>query len=105
PMSDELFEVLKNRTHYGEYVFPSPETGRPYRSMQRVFERAILKAGLANKGLTIYSCRRARLTAWNEVDPVAAMKAAGHELNSNVHYRNYVTVSDKRLNSLVTEVA
>ncbi|MFH0920710.1 MAG: hypothetical protein V1913_10140, partial [Fibrobacterota bacterium] len=98
-------EVLKRRPRVFDYVFPNMDTGRPYNSLQRVFEAAIKAAKLEGRGLTPYALRRTRLTRWNVIDPVAAMAAAGHEPNSNIHYKNYVNVGKDRLHALVSNAA
>jgi len=103
PISEILWELLKARPRVSDYVFPNPDTGRPYNNVQRAFKGAIRRAGLEGKGLTPYALRRTRLTAWNAIDAVAGMQAAGHSLNGSVHYKHYVSISDDRMQNLVAK--
>lgn len=103
PISEKLWKVLESRERVNEYVFPNPETGKPFQNVTKAFRGAITRAELQGKGLTVYAIRRTRLTAWNQIDPVAAMQAAGHSLNGSIHYKHYVNISESRVLNLVAK--
>lgn len=103
PLSTRAVKVLKSvgiREDSTALVFPSPVTLQPRKDIRSAFKTALEKAGLANRDITPYALRRTRLTLWDEIDSNAARYAGGH-VARDVHERNYVKVSLKRLFKLV----
>jgi integrase len=59
PLNDSALEVLSRQDtkDYFEYVFVNRRTGKPYRNLQRVWDRLRRKAGLPH--FRIHDCRHA----------------------------------------------
>ncbi len=103
PLSPRALEVLQGigiKEDSTALVFPSPVTGLPRRDIRTSLETAINKAGLQDKEITPYALRRTRLTIGDEIDSNAARYAGGH-VARDVHERNYVKMSLRRLFKLV----
>ncbi len=103
PLSLRAIEVLKEvgiREDCTALIFPSPVTLQPRKDIRTAFKTALKKSDLENTDITPYALRRTRLTIWDEIDSNGARYAGGH-VARDVHERNYVKVSSKRLFKLV----
>jgi integrase/recombinase XerD len=86
------------------FLFPSLYRADKHLSRQAIdkaFRRAVKKAGLANKGFSLYSARRGFITRLNEqgYDIKVIQRLTGHRsINSLVRY---IDVTDKQLKNAI----
>jgi integrase len=106
PISERLWEALKDRPRVSELVFPNVDTGKPFNGVAKAFKAACRRSGLAGRGLTPYCLRRTRLTIWNAIDSTAARELGGHaKRRDDPHLYNYVQPGLERLADVVMRAA
>ncbi|MEI8390777.1 MAG: tyrosine-type recombinase/integrase [bacterium] len=78
PMSDTVYNSLKEHSKDGEYVFTNPMTGEPYNDIKRAFTRACNDAGIEK--LRIHDLRHTAATRMVSagIDLVVVASILGH---------------------------
>jgi integrase len=97
PLSARAKEIILNRPAQGEFVFPNPATGLPYKGIFKPFRTAAAKAGLGR--ITTHVLRKTRENVWAQLDEQAAADSCGNTIK--VARRHYTSVANERKQALV----
>jgi integrase len=81
PMTDELFDTLfsHRQSATNEWVFPNPETGRPYKTRQQVMGRLCRRAGVKPFGFHAIRHLTASILAQADVPLVTIQRILRHK--------------------------
>jgi integrase len=95
PMNNTLLEMLKSMPRKSPYVFPNPNTGKPYTTIKTAFTAACRRAGI--KGLRFHDLRHTALTRVAErgANAFDVQRLAGHaDIRTT---QRYVNSTEERL--------
>jgi integrase len=80
PISPAIEAVLAAQARVHPWVFTNSRTGKPFKSVRQVFERAVLRAGIATGDVTLHTLRHTALSRMIAAgyDDYTVMEISGH---------------------------
>ncbi len=97
PMTNKLFEILKDLPKESEFVFPSPRTNQPLTDVKKGFKKARENAGIKNFRFHDLRHTTATRLAENGVDAFTIAEILGHsDLRMTKRYTHSTSKSKRR---------
>ena len=80
PLGVTLTEVFKEQSRKSAWVFPNPRTRRPYTTVLKSFKRALERASIGTKDVTLHTLRHTALSRMLDqgYDDYTVMAISGH---------------------------
>ena len=96
-------ELLDGLPRRGAYVFTNARTGKPYQNIRKVFERALIRAGITTGDVTPHTLRHTAITRMlgAGVDDYTVMETVGH-LTRAMLQRYTHPATERKLSALET---
>jgi integrase len=79
-VSPRMRALLDALPRQGAYVFTNRRTGRPYLNVRKVFDRALVRAGITTGDVTVHTLRHTAITRMRMagIDDATIMELVGH---------------------------
>jgi integrase len=98
PVTDTIAALLASRPRIHPWVFTNARTDKPYTTIRKVFERALMRAGITTEDVTIHTLRHTALSRMVEsgLDDYTVMSISGHSSTRMLERYTHPTVERKR---------